>query len=117
MPEINLTKTQLDKLKNELIQIAKSSLKQFVDALKEDGVEMITKARVFTEQAEDLTIAMLSGQVDKDQYLDSLDDLKLAMSSFMSTTAYKKRRKLLASLVNILKKVASVAFSVLLTVV
>lgn len=109
-----LNKKQIGK---DLLGIAKESLDSYLDVMKEEGADAAAKGKKFADMATALTEDLVAGVITRDQYLDALENIRLAMDSYLLAKGYKQSRKHLKILIKVLKNVAKIAISVVAAVV
>lgn len=115
--DLNFKNADFKKLQNELIQIGKDAVSTWLNVAKEDGKEAAEKAKEFAEMAKELTAEAIRGDITQESFKDSLDDLELALESYLITQSYKKSRKHLRLLVKILKRTVNAAIKILSAIV
>lgn len=64
-----------------------------------------------------LTQDLVAGVITREEYLDGLENIRMAMDSYLITKGYKQSRKHLKILIKVLKNVAKIAISVVAAVV
>ena len=100
-----------DQIKSDLLDIAKDSLDSYLDVMKEEGADATKKGSQFAKVAGMLSKDVIAGVITEDQYKDGLDNIKLALESYLVAEGYRQSRKHLNMLFEILLKVARVAAS------
>ncbi len=110
MPELDL-----DTVKQDLIGIAEKALSGFIEVIKQDGAEAAAKGKEFAAIAQALTKDLVDQKITQQQFRDGLANIELALESYLLAEGLKQSRKQLGVAVSILKKVAKIAISVVVS--
>lgn len=114
MPDLN---PKLEAAKNAIIEEGKRQLEIFLEILKDDGQEALVQGQKFANLGKNLLQDVASGKITKAEFDDGIDDIKLALSSYLLTEGLKKAEIYLKALVSALKSIASVAMTIALALI
>jgi len=111
------TNEKLEAAKNAILEEGKKQLDIFLELLKDDGQEALVEGQKFVALGKNLLQDVATSKITQAEFVDGIEDIKLALSSYLLAEGLKKADIYLKALVSALKSIASVAITILLALV